>query len=226
MFFERQGIATVVVGLIRLHLEKIRPPRALWVPFELGRPLGGYTDNGGFQKKVLRAALSLCARTDGPVILEDFPDADPGEVPDANWLAPALSGASSVLEEVQILQPLWLQAGQRLGRTMVGLSTMPIEQSVDYLERFFSDNPAANPADDMSDNLRMRFCADDIRTFYQEAALAAGNPTSTQIGDWFWGSSRAGQFLHRIRDENLQHDNVATASICGKFIVPGARLIR
>ena len=41
---EARGIATVVIGLVRPHLETIRPPRALFVPFELGRPLGAPED--------------------------------------------------------------------------------------------------------------------------------------------------------------------------------------
>jgi len=39
-FFEDEGISTVVIALVREHAEAIRAPRALWVPFELGRPLG------------------------------------------------------------------------------------------------------------------------------------------------------------------------------------------
>jgi len=50
----------------------MRPPRALWVPFDLGRPFGA-PRAAALQTEVLRAALALLERQDGPVILEDFP---------------------------------------------------------------------------------------------------------------------------------------------------------
>ena len=34
-YLEEEGIATVAVVLIRPQAEKTKPPRALWVPFEL-----------------------------------------------------------------------------------------------------------------------------------------------------------------------------------------------
>jgi len=68
-YLEAAGIPTVSISLIRLHSEKMRPPRALWVPYELGRPMGVPND-AAFQTRVLRAALSLLARTDGPLIVD------------------------------------------------------------------------------------------------------------------------------------------------------------
>jgi hypothetical protein len=47
--------------------EKVRPPRALAVPWPLGFPLGVPGD-GALQRKVLRALLSLLSRTDVPVL--------------------------------------------------------------------------------------------------------------------------------------------------------------
>ena len=56
--------------------EAVVPPRALWVPFPLGRPLGAI-DDPGFQKDVLRAAFGLLGTAAEPTI-EDYPI----EVPD------------------------------------------------------------------------------------------------------------------------------------------------
>ena len=56
---------------MREHTEVVRPPRALWVTFELGRPLG-VPDDPAFQSRVLRAALAMLDRTDGPLIV-DYP---------------------------------------------------------------------------------------------------------------------------------------------------------
>ena len=57
-YIEQEGVATAGLSLVRLHSEKIRPPRALWVPFELGRPLGAPNDPA-FQTRVLRALLAF-----------------------------------------------------------------------------------------------------------------------------------------------------------------------
>ena len=106
MYFEEQGIATTIIGLIRLHLEKVQPPRALWVPFELGRPLGP-PNNPEFQTRVLKTTLQLLESDDGPVVLTDFPDDEPDADDDPKHGEPAaqpvrsqgLRGAAHVGEE-------------------------------------------------------------------------------------------------------------------------------
>ena len=55
---ERQGISTVAIQLLREVAEKVRPPRALFVPFPHGYPLGRPKDPKG-QHAVLEAALRL-----------------------------------------------------------------------------------------------------------------------------------------------------------------------
>jgi hypothetical protein len=53
----------------------IKPPRALWVPFDLGRPLGP-PNNAAFQRQVLTALLKLLEAIAGPLLV-DFPDDEP-----------------------------------------------------------------------------------------------------------------------------------------------------
>ena len=55
---ERMGISTVVVNLLRVVTEKVRPPRALYVPFRHGYPLDS-PNAPQKQLAVLAAALSL-----------------------------------------------------------------------------------------------------------------------------------------------------------------------
>jgi hypothetical protein len=55
---ERQGIATVTIQLLREVAERVRPPRALFVPFRHGYPLGRPNDPAT-QHAVLEAALRL-----------------------------------------------------------------------------------------------------------------------------------------------------------------------
>ncbi len=57
---EQKGISTVVIQLLRLVTEKVRPPRALMVPFRHGYPLGS-PDDPEKQRTVITAALNLLA---------------------------------------------------------------------------------------------------------------------------------------------------------------------
>jgi hypothetical protein len=55
---ERAGISTVSIQLLRQVAEKVRPPRALVVPFRHGYPLNAPNDPPK-QRAVLAAALNL-----------------------------------------------------------------------------------------------------------------------------------------------------------------------
>jgi hypothetical protein len=67
---EYAGITTVSLSLLREITEKIQPPRALYVPFPLGYPLGE-PNNVELQMRVMQAAFALLSRNDTPV-LETF----------------------------------------------------------------------------------------------------------------------------------------------------------
>ena len=78
--FEAEGIATTSISMVREHTEKVKPPRALFVPFPFGFALGR-PDDPALQHRVLGAALALLTEPVGPV-LRDFPDeAEPGVEP-------------------------------------------------------------------------------------------------------------------------------------------------
>jgi hypothetical protein len=67
---ERRGITTASLTMLPEVTRKVRPPRALSVPWPLGFPLGAPNDVA-LQRKVLIALLALLSRTDVPV-LESF----------------------------------------------------------------------------------------------------------------------------------------------------------
>ena len=67
---EYAGITTVSISLLREITEKTRPPRALFVPFPLGYPLGE-PSNAELQTRIIKAAFALLSRNDCPV-LEKF----------------------------------------------------------------------------------------------------------------------------------------------------------
>jgi hypothetical protein len=68
---ERQGIATVCIILLRFVAERVRPPRALAVPFRHGYPLDAPND-AALQREVVVKALALLKRAGPPPILEDY----------------------------------------------------------------------------------------------------------------------------------------------------------
>ncbi len=150
-FIERAGIPTTQISLIRVHTEQIKPPRALAVPFELGRPFG-VPDEVAFQRRVLEDCLNLLARPAGPV-LEDFPDAPSGEAATAEqpegWACPVsfappaseMSDADvlheALLQEVALLRPWYEQSRQnRKGRSAFGISEKTPEDIVRFLADF------------------------------------------------------------------------------------------
>jgi hypothetical protein len=71
-YLEEEGLATVAIALIRPQAEHTRPPRALWVPFELGRPIGPPGD-AAFQKRVILAALGMLVEGGRPCADRRFP---------------------------------------------------------------------------------------------------------------------------------------------------------
>lgn len=58
--------------LLREITVKVRPPRALAVPWPLGFPLGA-PDDAALQRKVLMQLLALLPREDVPVLEEFVP---------------------------------------------------------------------------------------------------------------------------------------------------------
>ena len=69
---ERRGVVTVSVCLLPEITARVRPPRALEVPYPLGFPLGRANDPP-LQRRILRAMLRLARRRDVPLI-EAFGD--------------------------------------------------------------------------------------------------------------------------------------------------------
>ena len=68
---QRHGIATTCIVLLRDVAKRVRPPRALAVPFRHGYPLGE-PHNVDLQRKVIKAAFALL-ESEGPgPVLEDL----------------------------------------------------------------------------------------------------------------------------------------------------------
>jgi len=209
-FFEDEGLATVIVALVREHIETMRPPRALWVPFELGRPFGAPQDFA-LQTRVLRAALALLEQSGPEPVLEDFVEEAPYPQGDANWKFPGELDGSNPLAEAVSIRPFWEEALARHRHSSLGISGLSPEVAIEYVGRYHSAEPLANPKG-MARISRARFAIDDIKAYYLEAATAReGHPSSRQLLDWFWEQTLAGamirEFQERARtseDKNLK----------------------
>ncbi len=64
---ERAGIPTVSVTLLREITVRVAPPRALFVDFPLGYPLGAPND-AALQTRIILAAFELLVESFPPVI--------------------------------------------------------------------------------------------------------------------------------------------------------------
>ncbi|MGC2199321.1 MAG: hypothetical protein WA633_04115 [Stellaceae bacterium] len=208
-YIEEEGIATVAISLIRAQTEKTKPPRALWVPFELGRPFGPPRDPA-FQTRVILAALRLLEREHGPVVIADFPEDDPRERPDPRWRPPLINaaardgsaaGLADQLEtEIAKLEGPYRRSVDARKRTIVGLSGLSIGATGAYIAGCLRGEPQASPSPEMSTALTLRFAVDDLKAYYIEAALdGLGKPASKQLGDWFWSETAAGAAIFTLR---------------------------
>jgi hypothetical protein len=188
-FLERAGIPTVGISLVREHTETVRPPRALWVTFELGRPLGR-PDDPPFQRRVLKAALDLLARTDGPLIV-DHPEHVTEEADFSGWACPinlAPAQTDSVIAEIDQLATWYDRTVARQGRTTVGVSGLDMAAAGALVsEALAGDLPQAQA---------LKEAVDDLKAYYLEAASAFPDAGSTRARkEWFWSETRLGAAL-------------------------------
>jgi len=223
-YLEMAGIATSLIALVKLHAMKVQPPRALWVPFELGRPLGTPNDVA-FQTRVLRAALALLERGDGPVLLEDFPDDAPDAAGDPDWSSPLSLDAGNTGEELAQLRGSYEAALAATGRTMVGVSGLSLEQAADWLMVLADGDFSAAPRKDLAPPQLMHFAADDLKACYLEAAAwGPGMPSSWQLADWFWSATAAAKLLHKLRQSCLDNPDERWGAVARTGLVPAAYL--
>ena len=68
---EKAGIPTVSVSVLREVTERVGPPRALFVDFPLGYPLGAPQD-AALQTQIILAMLALLSEPVPPSILWQF----------------------------------------------------------------------------------------------------------------------------------------------------------
>ena len=218
---------------MRENTAYMRPPRALWVPFDLGRPFGA-PDDAAFQQRVLRAVLSLLARDDGPVILEDFPDDAPGQGDPENMEgmvcpvplrkpetcdAPDIVG--NVLSEIDQLAPWQTLFRDSNKRTTVGVCDLDLTDAV----RFLGDLHASGRSDAVAAGEQastLRYASEDLRNFYLEAAAMrpGGAAARAQRVDWFWGDTAAGTLLLALHPACMASSDADLRHVADTMMIP------
>jgi hypothetical protein len=215
-YLEEEGLSTTSISLVREHTVKIKPPRALWVPFPLGRPLGVPGDPA-FQRKVLLSVLALLDEPKGPV-LKDFPEDAPGqqsygEAEQEGYACPvpiqrpaANNGGqeqdlnAALIEEIEQLEPWYDLSVQRRKRTTVGASGLAIRETGQYVARFLHEIPKESPKPGLTVGELLKLACEDLRAYYFEAAAARpGQNTPHQISEWFWNGTVAGKVFRALR---------------------------
>jgi len=230
-FLEDEGLPTVAVSVIRLQSERLGNPRSLWVPFELGRPLGTPND-AAFQKHVIRSALALLEAPSGPVLLVDYPHEDRSAADRDDWSPPfnfaegipdpSDSGpfTAALDNEMRMLAPLHRAFVTANQRTMVGESGLDIEDCRKFFVAYLTEPTATAAANPM---IWVPWVVDDLRYYYLEAMLSAHLviPSSRQLESWFWDRTVLARGLLVLRSKLIAHDDTMTRFVGERALLPG-----
>lgn len=204
--FEAAGLTTIAVALVREHAERVRPPRALWVPFYFGYAMGK-PDDPDFQHQVLAAALATLDADAGPV-LADYPEeAGPIGMPQASEVSASSKDGVQLLDaagEITALRGYYERWQEQRGRTAVGITGIP-QRRFRGIIRFLEAYAQSDAADmderpgDVSVPQFARYCADDLKAFCYEARMAQRpDDGEDDIHRWFWGETAVGALIDRI----------------------------
>jgi hypothetical protein len=215
-YLERQGIPTTGISLVREHTEIVRPPRALWVTFELGRPLG-IPDDAPFQRRVAKAALDLLERTDGPLIA-DHPEHVEEPADFSGWACPinlAPTAVDSLAAEIDRLATWHDRAVAASGRTTVGVSGLDMPAAGALVTRALDGELPAAQA--------LKEAIDDLRAYYLEAASAfpdPGSPASRK--KWLWEETKLGAAMLALQPRLAASDDPQHKILANLTLIPAS----
>ena len=202
---------TTGVSLVRENAASLKPPRTLWVPFPLGRPLGRAND-AAFQHRVIGAALKLLERDGGPV-LEDYPEDAPVGEGDATAACPVSfprpaandTWTARLLGELALLRP-WYDLGRRRrrGRSLVGASRRSMDENLRKLGEYLDRGELPE-----SELHWFKAAIEDAKIYYVEALTAQpGSAAGTAAYDTLWHETQFGAALAWFHDRFLAHPDL------------------
>lgn len=223
--FEKSGLTTVTLALVRGQVESSKPPRSLYVEFPLGRPLGR-PDDVGLQTNVLRAAFDLLERNDGPFIV-DYPEVieDGSEEPASCPMPPRHNpDVHAAIDEARGIRHAYQRNVEATGRTLLGRVTTPDVDGVVTLIEKMIRLEAGESLDDIGLAGGAAIAAgQDIRAYYEEAGLQLAEQTvgSRSLESWFYRTTETGQLIRRAAKAMKEHGTGDDFSI--QYLLPGTQ---
>ena len=185
---------------MRENTESLEPPRALWVSFPLGRPLG-IPGDAIFQLQVMVSALDLLNRSTGPVLENYLTDLPPtnveaeiaacpisfrkNSISDSDW-------TSRIQKELALLQP-WhdISMGKRNGYSLSRLNDSNQQEMTTKLGEML-DKKTIPP----NELVWLKRAIEELKFFYMEAMTAQpGNLSHEALDSIFWQDSVLGEAL-------------------------------
>lgn len=235
-YLETRGIPTTQISLIKEHTQKIQPPRALWVPFALGRPLG-LPGDPDFQRQVIQAALTLLEAQKGPV-LADFPHDVPKKTdtsrdsPDLPACPVSFAGPVTHETETEKLLAAFRQemaefrSWYDIGLEKRGYSAViyfPPEGALQMFTDFLSGNPLTLEENMSSPASALRFAAQDLKSIYFESVMFRPDmvlPDDAAFTRWFWQKTAAGAVLKAVKEKCSASDDKGLKMTGDMLLVP------
>ncbi|MDE2765609.1 MAG: hypothetical protein OXI25_04150 [Chloroflexota bacterium] len=218
---EEAGLPTVNIALVREHAERVKPPRALAVPFPFGMAFGRPND-ADLQRRVLRQALALLPIAETPV-LAAWPEEETGSVEllQASHVEREAPADADAADEPARLRPYyerWLEDNG--GRTAVGLSRVPARR-LRALVRFLQACERGDEAADMEERPSempaaqfIRYAVDDLKAFYYEARMAQRpSDDRAELHRWFWGRTAGGRLVAALAERLNASDDPGERAI-------------
>ena len=197
------------------------PPRALWVSFPLGRPLGKPNDPM-FQSQVIQAALRLIDFKGGPV-LQDYP-IDIPKVDTQNVAACPVSFVNEKVSdstwgerlnrEMKELRPWYEVSMRRRRRTIVGISDAPLDEGAGELANHLDQGTFP------MDIPWLKRTVEDLKAYYLEAMTAEpGEYDQQSIQQRFWRETVLGKVILNFY-EHYQHSEKDEIKLVARILAP------
>ena len=218
--FEAAGLVTVNIAMVREHMEKVKPPRALYVPYPFGFALGK-PNEPELQHRIIAAALELVEKPQGPVLSDFQDDENVDNLPQSSGVtrssARETADAADEIAGLRSFYERWVDEND--GRTAVGLSGVPQRRwrgLIRFLEAYsrgeeidIKERPA-----DVSLPQFIRYCVDDLKAFYYEARMAQKpSMRESDLHTWFWGETVIGQLIPAVGEYMQASDDPAAKAV-------------
>jgi len=213
--FEEWGLVTTTIALLALPVMRVKPPRALIVPFPYGYALGRAND-AAFQHRVLAAALDLVTRDDTPVVGEFSEELDrPVRIlQESHFDTRNRPGPEAAANEVTALRE-WYErcVEENAGRTAVGLSGVSqrrFRPVIRFLEAWArgEDADCREQPDHLTQAQFIRYAVDDLKAFAYEARMAQ-RPADDEaaLHEWFWGATGLAALIRVVATRMAESDD-------------------